>query len=279
MSKLIPNDTILRKYLPNQVITVKGEMSLYDKLAPSLDFAEHWAVETFLSESTASRIAGYSDSNPLLNITRTVVATEALRLGLPSLDLVLTPNGFGIVSNQTLSPASKERVDRLLGNLEVRRDAAIDSMIPLLVDAHAWRTTEQCRWFAQTLFPSPKSLKACISADRRWEDFLRLRPKIINIEESLAAEYFSPELMETLRRYALGIAEDTTPRFMLLSGIRSIVAEAVAGNPVPEKRCLDLIDFVRQLPKEFPEWHRSDVARLFDPPVFENKKKASGYFF
>ena len=56
MSKLIPNDTILRKYLPNQVITVKGEMSLYDKLAPSLDFAEHWAVETFLSESTASRI-------------------------------------------------------------------------------------------------------------------------------------------------------------------------------------------------------------------------------
>lgn len=37
---------------------------------------------------------------------------------VPSLDLVLTPNGFGIVSNQNVAPASRDRVARLIASLE-----------------------------------------------------------------------------------------------------------------------------------------------------------------
>lgn len=35
---------------------------------------------------------------------------------LPQMDLILTPTGFGIVSNNTLAPASKERVENLKAN-------------------------------------------------------------------------------------------------------------------------------------------------------------------
>ena len=32
-------------------------------------------------------------------------------------------------------------------------------------------------------------------------------------------------------------------------------------------------------PEEFPEWHNSDTAKLFSPPIFENKKSNKGYWF
>jgi len=41
----------------------------------------------------------------------------------------------------------------------------------------------------------------------------------------------------------------------------------------------DVVNIIRENPDTFPEWHESYVSELFEPPVFENKKQASGYFF
>ena len=41
----------------------------------------------------------------------------------------------------------------------------------------------------------------------------------------------------------------------------------------------DIVDYIRRHPGTFPEWHRSDTARLFSPPVFRNSKESPGYWF
>lgn len=51
MNRLINNDTDLRRYIPNQVVAVKGEASLFDKIAYWLDTAEQWIFATFCPES------------------------------------------------------------------------------------------------------------------------------------------------------------------------------------------------------------------------------------
>lgn len=33
------------------------------------------------------------------------------------------------------------------------------------------------------------------------------------------------------------------------------------------------MNFIRNNPDEFPEWHNSDTAKVFSPPKFVNKKK------
>ena len=58
---------------------------------------------------------------------------------VPSLDLVLTPNGFGIVSNQNVAPASRERVSRLIASLETSRDNAIEQLVTYLFRWAEWR--------------------------------------------------------------------------------------------------------------------------------------------
>ena len=55
-----------------------------------------------------------------------IVAFDAFRNTIPHLDLILTPNGFGIVNNYNIAPASKERVERLIASLLSNRDDEIE---------------------------------------------------------------------------------------------------------------------------------------------------------
>lgn len=59
MAKIINSNEELRLLIPNQLITIKGETPLFDKLAPFLDLAEAWVKETFIGgfRITSSRYA------------------------------------------------------------------------------------------------------------------------------------------------------------------------------------------------------------------------------
>ena len=53
--KIITCEVELRKYLPNVFATVKGEVSLFDKVKVDIDLAENWVIETFVSTKTFNR--------------------------------------------------------------------------------------------------------------------------------------------------------------------------------------------------------------------------------
>ena len=154
MSNLINDNDTLKKYVPNTLKAVAGELSLFDKIQYHLLQAEQWLTDTFVSSDTMSRIRTYSDSTPLLHYCRIITAAEAMLHAVPQLDLILTPNGFGIVSNQNVIPASKERIERLLLSLEKQRDDALAVILTMLPDAHHWTASEQFNYFAATMFPT-----------------------------------------------------------------------------------------------------------------------------
>ena len=152
MSNLINDNDALKKYVPNTLKAVAGELSLFDKIQYHLLQAEQWLTDTFVSSDTMSRIRSYSDSTSLLLYCRIITAAEAMRHAVPQLDLILTPNGFGILSNQNVIPASKERIERLLLSLEKQRDDALAVILTMLPDAHHWTASEQFNYFAATMF-------------------------------------------------------------------------------------------------------------------------------
>ena len=152
-------------------------------------------IQTFVSTKTFDAICGYADDKPRKVITAKLIATEALRRAIPSLDLVLTPNGFGVVSNQNIAPASKERVDRLIGSLADYRDDCIANLLLLLSRESDWLGSVQASFFGETLFPDLAITDQVKGTGSKWERYLALRPTILDIEASLAEEFFSPELM------------------------------------------------------------------------------------
>lgn len=278
MAKLINNDDTLRQYLPNVFATVKGEVSLFDKVKVDIDLAENWVIETFTSSKTFNTICGYVEDNPIRIITAKLIASEALRRAIPSLDLVLTPNGFGVVSNQNIAPASKERVDRLIGSLADYRDDCIANLLPVLVGASQWLTSSQASFFGETLFPDLAITEQVKGTGSKWERYLSLRPKILDIEASLAEEFFSPELMARLRNEVLRRTH-TADLARVINAIRGQVVDLLNGGSIRMRDMIDVVNHIRRYPDLFPEWHASETAKLYAPPIFKNKKEAKGYFF
>ena len=192
MAKLITNDDTLRQFLPNVFATVKGEVSLFDKVKVDIDLAENWVIETFTSSKTFNTICGYVEDNPIRIITAKLIASEALRRAIPSLDLVLTPNGFGVVSNQNVAPASKERVDRLIGSLADYRDDCIANLLPLLSRESDWLGSVQASFFGETLFPDLAITEQVKGTGSKWERYLSLRPKFSTSKHRLQRNFSHP---------------------------------------------------------------------------------------
>jgi hypothetical protein len=277
--KLITTDAQLRAHIPNIIASVKGETPFIERVAHFLDLAEDWVRTTFTSESTFNTICGYTDSNEIKIICSRLVVADALRRAIPSLDIVLTPNGFGVVSTQNLAPASKPRVDRLVGSMLAHRDDCIAALLPELVGASKWLTSPQADFFGSTLFPDLGIVDAVGGATgSKWEKYLELRPQVIDLEASLAEEWLSPGLMSALRSENLR-GDLTEKRSVIVRQVKAQILGYLKSGSFSSRRLADIVNRIRENKDDFPEWHRSETAKLFAPPVFRNEKKAKGYWF
>lgn len=214
---IISNDFELRRFIPNVMSTVEGEGSLYEKIEPNMGLVEASLSDIFIGPEMLANPRSMPEA--LRNAASVYVANEAFRMAVPSLDLVLTPNGFGIVNNQNVVPASKERIERLMFSLAQMRDKAVSTMVIALADIDGYAETPQGEWFSSSLF------------------------------------------------------------LPLAGRVRRVIARAIPGAPLDKRALTDLVNFIRENPDKYPEWHASRTAGLFDPPVFGNDKKSSGYWF
>ena len=277
--KIIKTEAQLRAHIPNIIATVKGETPLIERLSLFLDLAEDWVKTTFTSESTFNTICGYTDSNPVKILTARLVVADALHRAIPSLDIVLTPNGFAVVNTSNLAPASKPRVDRLVGSMLAHRDDCIAALLPELVGASKWLTSSQADFFGATLFPDLDIVDAVGGATgSKWEKYLELRPQVIDLEASLAEEWFSPELMSALRSENLR-GDLTEKRNVIVRQVKAQILGYLKSGSFNSRRLADIVNYIRLNEESFKEWHRSETAKLFAPPVFRNEKKAKGYWF
>ena len=214
-TKLITSDQQLRRYLPNAFDTVEGETTFHEKILPWLDQAERWVMTQFIGDDFAPE--------PLRTCATLVVVHEAFMRAVPSLDLVLTPNGFGIVSNQNIAPASPHRISRLLGSLETSRDIAIEQLIHNLFLNSTWSAPKR-QWFSATLFPNIDLANLCGFTEHRWANYLGLRSKAIEVEQRLAEEYISPEQLAVFRSEVMSAFTDICHRPAGQPGAHSVAA-------------------------------------------------------
>lgn len=284
MANLINDNDTLKRYVPNTLKTVVGEKSLFDKIQHQLNLSEAWLTNTFVSTETMSRIKSYSDSTPLLHHCRMALAADAMLHAVPQLDLILTPNGFGIVNNQNVGPASKERIERLLQALEKTRDDALAVILTMLPSAHVWIETEQYHYFAETMFPSLDLVQHLGYTDHIWSHYQEIHARLLPIEQRLATEFFSHDLMDCLREKNILNLWHTLDDFYeykkLYQRIAAIEFSILRIGEFPIPSIIDVVNTIRYAKGlTFAEWKRSDTAKLFEDHGYKNKKQAGGYFF
>lgn len=277
MAKIISDDATLRKYIPNVFDTVDGESSLFDKLLPFIDLAEDWLKNNLLGATVFDKMAESDAIDPMV---AGFIASDAFACAIPSLDVVLTPNGFGIVNTNNVAPASKERIDRLITSLFTLKGKYLTRLIKSVRQYSDWHDSEQCKWFALSLIQELSDIYYNVPSGTvvqdHWAEFIRIREIASHFENEIANGWISPELY---RRLASNFATNNNEDAVLTDRLRNVLFNAIRAGFINKRALDDIVDFIRKSPDTYPEWHSSETSKLFTPPTFENSKASGGYFF
>lgn len=274
---IITSAEILRRYMPNLTIEAIGEPSFFDKMQPYILAAETWLAQELVSPEC---IASIPEASPeIKEAAEAVAAYQALSMALPSLDVVLTPNGFGVVSNQNVAPASKERMERLVDSLVANRDRSIATLAKLLPSLKGWFDTRQAWFFNSRLYWWP-DLAERVNGKLSWDGFVNLRPLLSRVETAVERRWIGAEYMEKLRDMAIGKESPTEADKRILRRLYPIIIDAVMNSGELDALSMnDVVDIIRNSPEDYPLWHESPIADYYDYKGFENKKDNHGYWF
>lgn len=295
---LILDDSQLRSFFPNVWAVPHGErFSFYDKLLPALEAAEQWLSDNVVSVELLREAAGSKEvadgglSSKIYDVCRQLVVCIAMYNMAPRLDLKLDANGFATVGTNDLVPISSQRMARLMNSLAANADRCIDALLRALHALPGWLDSECGLFYAGSLFQNLDIVSQVpvrdVQAEKetdvtsptpRFDRYIALRRRAIEVEQEIADNYISVELLDGLRR-RLAVRKLYAEDSRVLVTVQESVLMRLAGSCFSDRRLRRLVDFIRDNPERFPEWETSEAAELFLDHGFKNKKDAPGYFF
>ena len=286
--QIITSNAELCRFIPNTFAPVAGETPLYEKIEPHLRAAEQWfdlnvipLEELYYTAGEDTRVPRYpqlpEDMAPF------IIAAEAYRNAIDSLNLVLTANGFGIVSNDHVAPASKERTDHLKESLLYARDEAIARLVRLLDRDCDWSGTVGYDRFHICILPYGHRMSPSWTFDT-WQDECH---SYRVLEDALADKYISRPLYQVLRSpYEKDTAWDDHDRMLLRSVHRmlSVIEPNILKGQPQDQPLRGVVDYIRKAKEQdgetaarvFDLWRQSPVAAMWEDHSFKNDKEKGG---
>lgn len=123
---------------------------VFDSVRPAIEMYEGLLHRELLGVAGERQLEEQDDMVALVFYKHLVCLGGFLSV-MRQLDLVLTPTGFGIVSNDNLSPASKQRVDALEGQLRTQYHKTLAMTLNLLRSEN-WGATPQARHYIRHVY-------------------------------------------------------------------------------------------------------------------------------
>lgn len=207
------------------------------------------------------------------------ICMDAFYCTIPQLDLVLTATGFGVVNNQNVSPASRDRVEALRNLVRQCADDALDRIITTLVGNKDWTDSANARLMVDSLFYTADQLRDYAGKpDAHRTDLYALRPTISEAEEliyrTISAEFFT-YLISQLRKNSLSDHET-----LLVWTLRKAVGFFINKQvPAFKKELANVSNLLENDIDKFPVYRNSEAYKVKHFEYYKNEKDDSCYFF
>lgn len=218
----------------------------------------------------------------------TAICLRAAYDAVPQMDLVLTPTGFGIVSNQNTAPASRERVDAL--RLQLRRDACrLEDNVLSYLAAHNLMTLHRSRAGSLLWTPSQCTLygiRTPEGGEVLREEFDAMATAL-HAASARVVDVISPELYAALvtRQYAAdaGLELDPSPKESaygeaLLMARQLMAAHVMHGRGIAD-HTRHLINYIEAHADQLDEYRLSPTYQARHTTQYENKQTDPSFFF
>lgn len=272
----------MKKFLP--ALSMKGEPALFDDALVS---AQEDIVASVIGSDLEERLElrGPEDARLLTRCQR-IISIQAFLASVPEMDLVLTDAGFGVISNQDVSPASKDRVQALRASLQSRLDNEKDRLVEYLTVSTQyadWRGTEEFSRLSSGLIMTLREFhdmavmnaKTTPNYPRTWSEFIRIVPAMNVALLSDVASYISvdyaEEMLEKVRDQEPMLPNEKKVLRMVCTAVTSFAME---DRETGREMAIRAAAFMNAHPDDFPTFMDSSVARADltlthdDSPIF-----------
>ncbi|GAP73085.1 hypothetical protein SAMD00024442_6_49 [Candidatus Symbiothrix dinenymphae] len=264
----------------NYIPTATG--SNLDDLQSFLSEAEQWFESEIAGTDLYEYIAASAETTPVRKQAQTAICLKAYLTAIPFVDLIQTDNGFAVVNNANHAPASKERVDKLLRNVEHRLTVSLDMLFTWFMKDDVLRGEWQKAIFlfdrfTETVYLTTQELEHhAARSSVTFSELQGMHPLILK-EQTDIARFISGEYMQELldKRRNATLTEADGKAFAVVQNIIGLRLQGIDTYHLIER----LINWMTANPDEFPTYMQSTAYALKTAPKYENKKRDSTYFF
>ena len=275
---ILNNINEAKQFLPSLNLTLEN-----DRFKDFFRRAQEWLVSHIIGDDIEGILeidisVGVQDNHADLRIMcQRVIAEIGLLAAIPEMDVQLTEAGFAVQDNDDMSPASAQRVDRLLAKLPERIANDIDALVRYLLknsngteNDHKpydnWRGTDQFKYLTGVFMPLFEEYKAyCHGLPRKdeapltYDDFYSIIPLMSRVLREEADYHVSKAEIDRL----LELYRDNSLLEIHRKAIVCLKDCAVAALRYDTKRARDAALQAREVmlsdPNSFPAFKASDA--------------------
>lgn len=229
--------------------------------------------------------------SPNVGAAENLVCFRAALRCLPQLNIVMTPNGIGVVRNNEIAPASQERVNDFRNNLRQNASEWRDILIMSMAEDPKWSSSPQAEEIINTLIWCPtiarnNGITMRDGASVYEAEYTNLLPSIY-LAEARVANIISHELLDALKKYERErfVPRENYPDSYKLYGTitekaKHLIATIVMNGAETVTRELsdNLLDYIQRHEANLPEWMNSSL-RKSRSLHYENTSDSPCYFF
>lgn len=270
---------IFEKYVP-AAKTADRNTSVFNRMQQYFETGLIWLREYIFGEAFIAHL----DDEDIKPIVLEYLCVNGFYLAIPSLDLVLTGTGFGVVSTQDTAPASKDRVERLRSDMCWKGLLVKSRLFKQIVKIDGWGESQIAIDQIASLYYDPEMLARFgpVNPDQSmmesWKRILTYRHDgEMSVAREISPEYYK-ELLKKIRTAKL-TSYDHELMNHALRYIAASIVQRINGDPHIDAAIWGLRDHMERNIDNYPEYKASKLYQALHGEHYENKKEDSAFFF
>ena len=262
---------------------LKIDEAMESRFSSFLARAQEWVTDKIIGERIEAALepgADIGQGDPhekLRGLVGRVISELAYLHSIAESDLQRSEAGFVVQNNDKMSPASLQRVERLIQSLNERINSDCDSLVNYLLKNSIpdeenpspyedWRDTDQFEFLTDAFIPTMGIMRQNTSSVpvQRWTDFYDLQPKMNVALRTSVARYVSIEQIDALLSdYRTEELQDIQRK--VLRWLRMAVLAEVTNADNAIRFAIEARHYMLQHVSSFPDFVASDCYELPSP--------------
>lgn len=262
---------------------LKLDEAMESRFSSYLARAQEWVSDKIIGEDLETALepgADIGQNDPhekLRGLVGRVISELAYLNSVGESDLQRSEAGFVVQNNDKMSPASLQRVERLIQSLNERINSDCDSLVNYLLKNSVpdeenpspyedWRDTPQFEFLTDAFIPTMGVMRQNTSSVpvQRWTEFYDLQPKMNIALRTSVARYVSIEQIDALLSdYRTDELQDIQRK--VLRWLRMAVLAEVTNADNATHFAIEARNYMLQHESSFPEFVASDCYELPSP--------------